>query len=63
MHGPENIDGYTKFMIAWDAGQLIPVWGSWDNVIADGLHAWDSWDSETRQWVGEDYFYESTSLQ
>jgi hypothetical protein len=62
VHGPENIDNYLKFNVAWDAGQLVPVWGSWGNFIANGHHYWDSWDCEARQWGAEDYLCESKLL-
>ena len=64
-HGPTFIDDYNQFLAALDAGKLTPVWASWDrtDITAQGMHSWDTFDNETRTWVGENFKYETTRLQ
>ena len=62
-HGPEHIDNARQFQAAQFAGTLAPVWGSQDNVTDKGSHCWDSFNSETRRWVGETGCYYTAVLE
>jgi len=64
-HGPMYINDYRQFLAAQDAGKLTPAWASWDNedVTAEGVHSWDTFDSAAEMWLGENYGYETTLLQ
>ena len=71
-HGPKNIDNYDAFWAACDDGTLKPVWGSWDRngilPLAVGESgctwaAWDTFDTKTGHWVGENYHFKALELE